>query len=168
MVRDLVGDPDLQEAQSLLDAAHDDLSSAWLGPARILPVVGTQVRSAKALAGAGSEVLAVSEQRPREAERLIADFEAGRVDEVALLAGAESIAGEYSAFIGDVDLGPDDRLLPQLADAHTSFARRLFDLRSAADDVVHRRRPTASSPATAATSSSVPTTPRCGAVRACS
>jgi hypothetical protein len=51
------------------------------------------------------------------------------------LAGATSIADEYGAFLDDVDLGPDDSLLPQLADAHTSFARRLVDLRGAADDV---------------------------------
>ena len=132
---DLAGDPELARARALLADTESTLESPLLIPARMLPIVGTQVRSADALAGAGVEVLDLTDRTLVAADELVTGFQAGDVDQLQLLDQAHRLAADYERGLAGIDLGPTDRLLPALADAHDDIALRQAELASGAADV---------------------------------
>lgn len=132
---DLAGDPELARARALLADTESTLESPLLAPARIVPIIGTQVRSADALAGAGVDVLDLTDQTLVAADELVTGFRAGDVDQAELLDQAHQLSAAYQRGLAGIDLGPTGRLLPALADAHDDLAVRQAELESGAADV---------------------------------
>jgi hypothetical protein len=100
----------------------------WVAALRPLPWVGTQVRSADALAGAAADVTDGLSSLASRVDELTSGVRDGRVDRAGAAAGARDALAAVLPRL-DPALGPRDDLLPQLARAHTRLAGELDELR---------------------------------------
>src|SRR5262245_56242442 len=80
-------------------------------PARILPVVGRQVRSASALADAAGDVTEIAERRFEAGRALLDRRQVDRAERVDYVTDIAALAEATRAELADIDLGPDDRLV---------------------------------------------------------
>ena len=114
----------LDHAGSLFARAEERSGSPVLAPVGVLPVVGRQVRSLNALAGAGAEVLDVAVDAADEVEVLRRGTRepAARVEAVEQLHVTVTRAAQE---LRGVSLGPDEALVSPLADARATLADEL-------------------------------------------
>lgn len=114
----------LEHAETLFARAEERSSSPVLVPMTVLPVVGRQIRSLNALAGAGAEVLTVAINAAREVEVL----RKGTREPAARVAAVEQLhatVGRAARELRGVSLGPDEALVPPLADARDTLSDEL-------------------------------------------
>lgn len=111
-----------------LARSHDKLASPLLAPVRVLPVVGRQLRSADALAGAANQATAVAVDVLREVEGTVTAAEAPDTDRVAMLQDLASIAAGARRELAAVDLGPSEALFGPLEAARADFEVELDQL----------------------------------------
>ena len=127
--------PELRTAAARLGDAHDRAGGLLLAPLRVLPVVGRQLRSVDALAGAAAEIARAGVDAVEEAQRVFAD-PAGegtaRVEQVRLI--AELVDDVATRLESIDDLGPREGLLGPLAEARNDLAADLADARSSLAD----------------------------------
>lgn len=126
------------EGLDALRAAHDDFAAAhsaagpvFTAPLRILPVVGRQVRSVDALAGAAEQVTAVGARATEQAQRAVrAPAQAGpqRIELVDRLA---TIGAAARRDLRGIDLGPSAALIGPLATGRARFDEQLTNIRRA-------------------------------------
>ncbi len=131
-----LGDPtevDLDAVAAALDdgaprlaSARSKLDSFVLAPLRPLPIIGRQLSSTKA-------ILAVTDDLVSELQPLVESAQQVRnnpndVDRVAFLNEVADRLGRVEGVIDNADLGPDEGLFGQLAEARTELETRLLDL----------------------------------------
>jgi hypothetical protein len=114
----------LDHAGSLFARAEERSGSPILAPVGVLPVVGRQVRSLHALAGAGAEVLDIAVEAADEVEVLRRGTRepSARVEAVEQLHATVTQAAQE---LRGVSLGPDEALVSPLADARATLADEL-------------------------------------------
>ena len=135
--RDELGPADLTEDEGLallhraeqrFDSADSLIDLPVVAPMRLLPVVGRQVRSADALAGAAHEAVTIGTAAVEDARDLLDRHDGGGVERVRLARGLADVAAEARAGLAALDLGPRRALLGPLADARERFADEREDL----------------------------------------
>ena len=112
----------LRVAQGDFASASDRVGSPIVAPLRVLPMIGRQLRSVEALAGA-AEDLTGSTADAIEALSAEAERNAGTAAE--RLAAAQRtvvVVDELQAQLESIDLGPSEALVRPLADARNRFA----------------------------------------------
>ena len=122
--------PHLQRAASSFDQARAALAGTSIAPARVLPIVGRQMRSLLALSSAATTVAEVSGDGISAVQRLIGE---GAVEGAARAALVRQLAEEATraeARLATIDLGHTEGLFPSLARRHNRFADELEGLRA--------------------------------------
>ncbi|HEV3495458.1 MAG TPA: DUF4012 domain-containing protein, partial [Actinomycetes bacterium] len=123
--------PDLQRAAVAFGGAHRALSGLQWAPARVLPVVGRQLRSLSALSSAAAGVAEASHGAIFEVQRLLAaDRGGGPADRPALIEALAAEAARADARLASLQLGPREGLLPPLAHRRNQFSDELERLRA--------------------------------------
>lgn len=135
----LDGDLDgrLADARDEFDTADRLLGNPVLTPFRVLPVVGRQLRSAGALAGAGARVLDAATSAMVVLRSEVGDGTprsgGGRVDSLERLrAELRSVDQVLAA----VDLGPSEALFGPLREARAEVVAKVIDARRRTADVL--------------------------------
>lgn len=131
--RDLVDGvpvPILREAEAQFADARRELDALVLAPARVLPVVGRQLRSLRALAEAGRAVSSTGAAFVDEGRELLRAPRRTGPDRLALLDRFEALARRTDGALSDVDLGPREGLVAPLARARNELIDRLGELRT--------------------------------------
>lgn len=116
---------ELAEAASDFDAANSQIRSPLVAPLRLIPWVGTQVRSADALSGTAGRVSSALALAANDVSRLT--NESSGMDRVAVARQALSIVQRTQESFGEVDLGPSRWLVGSLADARTRVETELTE-----------------------------------------
>lgn len=129
------GTDQLAAAQREFDRAHDAISSPLLGPVSVLPVIGRQIDSVDALTSSASKVVRTGRAAAADARRTIKGATGGGQARLDAVASVQSIAETAAAELRDIDLGPGEALLPQLARARTRFVGDLGSLRRGLEDL---------------------------------
>ena len=131
----------LDGGSTSLDAAADDFADAHqavrspiVSPLRALPVVGRQLRSFDALAGAAAEVSSVGSEALVEVQSRIDAGTAAGGDRLGLIRAVGDAAQRVSEVLTQVDLGPDEALIGPLEEARRSIAEELADAQDLAGD----------------------------------
>ena len=114
----------LDRAQARFARAESRVGALPLAPVRVLPVVGRQVRSLHALAGAGSDILAVAVDAAGDVEDL-REGEQQPGERVAAVERLHATVVRSGERLAAVSLGPDEALLGPLADARSTLADEL-------------------------------------------
>jgi hypothetical protein len=121
--------PILREAQAQFADARHELDSPVLAPARVLPVVGRQLRSLRALTEAARSVSATSAAFVEEGRGLLRAPRATGAARLALLDRFDVLARRTDAALAGLDLGPRDGLVAPLARARNDLIDRLGEVR---------------------------------------
>jgi hypothetical protein len=121
--------PGLRRAADTLAAGHSRLRSPLLWPLRQLPFIGTQLRSANALARSAVTATRVGTVAAADARRALAMSTGGAPGRVAMVERLAETAATARAGIDAVDLGPRRALVAPLADAREELAGELSALR---------------------------------------
>jgi hypothetical protein len=119
---------DLRRANGHLSAARSRLESPVLWPLRPVPVMGRQLASARALAGAGDRTTEALDALLDQVA-LLGDGSSGS-DRATVLRQLEGRLAEVEAVLADLDLGPDEALVAPLGRARDEFALRRTELQA--------------------------------------
>ncbi|MBK5287155.1 MAG: DUF4012 domain-containing protein [Acidimicrobiia bacterium] len=129
------GLPAMRSARGEFHQAADAADSALLVPFQVLPYVGRQVRSVKALtSGASTVVDVVVTAMERSTKELAAKTTSG-ADRIELLDRLGVIGREAAKGLSTVGLGPNEALAGPLERARRKFSRQLTKARRATHDV---------------------------------
>jgi hypothetical protein len=115
-------------AEEEFERAADNAASPILGPLKIVPVVGQQVRSVEAQTEAAADVVAIGEQAMAEAEAKLDEGAATGPERVALMEEVAAIAADARERLRDIELGPDFFLVGPVGSARDEFADRLREV----------------------------------------
>ena len=121
----------LREAGDAFGRARRGLDSPPVLPLRVLPVVGRQVRSARALAGAADDIATIGTRAVEEARAALAQPRGTGPERVALLRRLGAAAARFERELAAVDLGPGRALVDPLAERRAELADRLDEVRVA-------------------------------------
>ena len=121
----------LGEAGAAFGRARRDLDSPALLPLKVLPVVGRQVRSARALTAAATDIASLGVRAVGEVGDALDQPRGTGPERVTLLRRLGEAAAKFSGELSDIDLGPDRALVGPLAERRTELADRLGDVRDA-------------------------------------
>jgi hypothetical protein len=109
-----------------LASANNRLHGPWWAPAGLIPVVSTQLDSARALTNAGEIASKATSRAVREADELRDRTAIGDGESLApALAGLETIAHRLVGELDPVGVGPGGPLLPFLRTARADFTEEL-------------------------------------------
>lgn len=126
---------DLRTAAERFGSADDAAGSLALAPVKLLPVVGRQLRSVDALAGAASSVADAAVDAIERAQVVFEDPAAGGEARLRQVQALSDIIDDVAERLGEVDdLGPVNGLVAPLADARNELAADLLDVRQSIDD----------------------------------
>ena len=114
----------LRAAQHDFAAASDAADSMFVTPFEILPVVGRQVRSVRALTGGASTVVDVGVHAMEQSTKELNVTATAGPQRIALLSRLGEIGAEAAASLHNVSTGPGDALIGPLASARTTSSRR--------------------------------------------
>jgi hypothetical protein len=119
----------LDEAQLEFDAAQSDLSSPLFDPVTVIPVVGRQLRSVRALSSAAGSVSAVGSSFLSQVHSVLDQPHNAGPERVTSLRhlGALSLSAEQQ--LSRIDTGPSQALVSPLAGKHNEFVTQLDDAR---------------------------------------
>lgn len=124
----------LREGRDRFADAADSTGGAAMAPARLLPVVGRQLRSVNRLAASAAELTDVAlDVHATAVEQLGAGDDSGP-QRVALLRALAATAAEGAERLADLDLGPEEGLVGPLAEGR----RDLQEVVSEAQDGLER------------------------------
>ncbi|MGZ4712637.1 MAG: DUF4012 domain-containing protein [Acidimicrobiia bacterium] len=127
--------PQLRLAETEFQQASDAAGSGFLTPFEILPVIGRQVRSVRALTSGASTVVRVGVRTMDESRRQLDATARNGQQRVALVDRLGTIGGRASRDLAGVGLGPGNALLGPLASARDKFATQLHKAQTAMRDV---------------------------------
>ncbi len=125
----------LRAAQHDFAAASDAADSMFVTPFEILPVVGRQVRSVRALTSGASTVVDVGVHAMEQSTKELNVTATAGPQRIALLSRLGEIGTEAAASLRNVSTGPGDALIGPLATARAKFARQLHKAQRAMADV---------------------------------
>lgn len=123
------GVDEIESARADIARAHDELDSPFVAPLDVVPVVGRQVRSARALGDTGSRVLGAGVDALHEVR---ADLQGGKAQgpaRVTLLHKLQGVTQRVIDQLKGADLGPSKGLIGPLARGRAKFAKQLSSLR---------------------------------------
>jgi hypothetical protein len=123
----------LSEAASSFHQAHVKLGSVAVRALDWVPLFGRQIRSARALAGAGERVADAASQAVNETRAELTSVPSDGTTRLARMRRFLTIATTAQAGIEHLSLGPDKGLLGPLAKAHNDLASELNKVRGALD-----------------------------------
>jgi hypothetical protein len=129
------GLPELRAAQHDFADAADAADSPFVTPFEILPVIGRQVRSVRALTAGSSTVVRVGVHAMEQSTKELDVTATAGPQRVALLSRLGEIGAEAADSLRGVGLGPGEALIGPLASARTKFARQLHKAQRAMADV---------------------------------
>ncbi len=115
----------LRKAESELRKGHDTLSSPVFAPLRVVPVIGRQISSARALSKASFEALDAGLDALVVVRETIDKDGVAPEGRPAMLATLANEASKAHGRLATIDLGPSKGLVGPLADARAEFAERL-------------------------------------------
>lgn len=121
----------LEEAQRRFTRGHDRLRSRLLVPARFVPVLGRQLRSAQALSAAARDLSATGVELVGEAQRALEQPADTGPRRVALVRRIGELAARGERRLAAVDLGPDQALIGRLATSRAELADAVARVRAA-------------------------------------
>lgn len=121
----------LRGAHADFAAAHSAAGPMFTAPLRILPVVGRQVRSVDALAGAAEQVTAVGARATEQAQRAVRAPARDGAQRLALIDRLATIGSGARRDLTGIDLGPSKALIGPLADGRARFDEQLANIRRA-------------------------------------
>lgn len=129
------GLPQMRAAEAEFRQAADAADSLFVTPFEVLPVVGRQVRSVRALTSGASTVVAVGVEAMRQSTDELDSTARTGPERVALLEHLGVIGTDASEGLRDVSLGPGNALIGPLRTARAKFARQLHKAQRAMSDV---------------------------------
>lgn len=133
-LRDELPVDELRRARNAFDKAHDRARNPLLAPARILPIVGRQVRAVTSLSGAAASITDTGIDAADEINDLLAEERGPGPGRVELLRKLADIAARADKRLASIGLGPDNALVGPIADARFELVSELTDLRTALHD----------------------------------
>ncbi len=123
--------PEMRVARSRFAAGHDRVDSPLLVPARVLPVVGRQLRSVTALSGAATTVADVAIAGMTDAQPVLDEPGGSNAARAASARRLGELAGRADTRLSRLDLGPREGLLSPLARARNRLSDQVAELRDA-------------------------------------
>ena len=120
--------PALRDARAAFSRGHDKLTNPLVAPLKIVPVLGRQVRSASALAGAATEVSDAGVDAVIESQRVLELPRSSGTERIALMRRMAGLADRTHRRISDLSYGPRVGLLGPLANARNDLASEVRDL----------------------------------------
>jgi hypothetical protein len=121
----------LERARTAFAGAHGRLTHPLVRPALVIPVLGRQLRSFTALAGASAQAADIGATAAASAREALETAAGAGPDRVAALRELSAIADEADRSLAGLDLGPSDHLLASLARNRDRLADEVADGRSA-------------------------------------
>lgn len=121
--------PDLRAARDRFRKAHARIRHPLLAPARILPVVGRQIRAADALTSAATIVTDTAIDAIERGQKILSAPRGSGPQRVALMRNTAALARDAERRIGRASLGPSRGLIGPLARARREFGEEIADLR---------------------------------------
>lgn len=121
----------LAEADDAFRRARRGLDSPVVLPLKLLPVLGRQVRSARALTAAATDIAALGGRAVVEAQAALAQPRGTGPERVALLRRLGAAGARFDRELAQVDLGPGKALVGPLAERRAELADRLGTVRVA-------------------------------------
>lgn len=121
--------PDMRVARSRFAAAHTRVGGPLLAPARLLPVVGRQLRSVNALSGAATTVSDVAIAGMTDAQPMLTNPGGDNATRAASARRLGDLASRADAQLERIQLGPRVGLVPPLARARNRLSNQLTELR---------------------------------------
>ena len=112
----------LDGAQDDFDAAHARLANPVVAPAKLLPVLGRQVRAMERLASTGSDGAEAASVALSDVSDLAEEPRTGGAQRIAMLEELADVAGQLRRTLAELDPGSADGLIGPLADAVTDAA----------------------------------------------
>jgi hypothetical protein len=129
------GQDRLEAARGEFDEAATASDSLLLKPFLVLPYVGRQVRSVERLTGSAARVVGVGVEAMAESTAKLDRPTTTGPDRVSLIRQLGGVAARARSQLRDVDLGPDQALLPPLDDARKEFGEELGRIRGSMIDL---------------------------------
>jgi hypothetical protein len=126
---------DLRAAEREFAQASDAADSMFVTPFQVLPVVGRQVRSVRALTGGASTVVKVGVAAMEQSSNELDVTATTGPERIALLDRLGAIGATAADSLKDVGLGPGEALIGPLRSARDRFARQLHKAQRAMRDV---------------------------------
>ena len=119
----------LDAARAEFASAQSDLSSPLFTPITIVPVLGRQVQSVRALSSAAATVSEVGATFLTQVHGVLDQPHTAGPDRVASLRQLSTIAASARRQLADIDTGPSQALVAPLARKHNEFVAQLDDAR---------------------------------------
>jgi hypothetical protein len=120
----------LDAARAQFAAAQSDLSSPLFSPITIVPVIGRQFRSVRALSTAAGTVSAVGATFLSQVHGVLNQSNGAGPQRVTSLRQLSVIAASARSQLNQVDTGPSQALVAPLASKRNEFVRQLDEARS--------------------------------------
>ncbi|MGB3412660.1 MAG: DUF4012 domain-containing protein [Microthrixaceae bacterium] len=134
---------DLRAAEKSVGSAHARFRSPILGLLKPIPVIGRQIRSARALTGSSLTVTRATLDAFSNAHELVESQDNStstgdeRIqDRLTAAADLEALLSQLQIRIDDIDLGPADGLFSPLAKARNRFSEQYDEARTTLDDAL--------------------------------
>ncbi len=119
----------LDEAHAEFTSAQSDLSSPLFAPITIVPVIGRQIRSVRALSTAAATVSSVGSSFLGQVHTVINQPHAAGPDRVTSLRTLATVSASAASQLRSVDTGPSNGLVSPLAAKYNEFVAQLNDAR---------------------------------------
>jgi hypothetical protein len=120
----------LEGARAQFDAASSDLSSPLFGPITIVPVIGRQLRSVRALSSVAGTVSGVGSSFITQVHGVLHQPHGAGPDRVSSLQELSAVSRSAGRQLAHVDTGPSQALVAPLASKHDEFISQLDEARS--------------------------------------
>ena len=119
----------LDAARAQFASAQADLSSPLFTPMTVVPVIGRQIRSVRALSAAAGTVSEVGATLVAQAHTVLNEPHTAGPDRVRALQELSSIAASAQRALAGIDTGPSAALVAPLASKRNEFVSQLDDAR---------------------------------------
>ena len=120
----------LDAARAEFDAAGSALSSPLFGPITVVPVIGRQLRSVRALSSAAGTVSGVGSSYITQVQGVLHQPHGAGPDRVTSLRALAAVSSTAQHQLSHVDTGPSQALVAPLASKHDEFTGQLDEARS--------------------------------------
>lgn len=124
---------ELQAAAGHFDDASERLDSFVVAPARVIPVLGRQLRATRTLTGSAAAVSAESAAALGELLDIVEDRESTPAGRLEAVDKTKATLDRLAAELKSTDLGPDDGLFDSVREGRERFATELAELTSSVE-----------------------------------